>query len=56
MKQHDKVTIAGIVAVLVFGLGYLYVVGEPSATVLLSIIAAMAGLGGYNLQKRRVEG
>lgn len=51
-RVKHYVSIVGIVGLLFFGLAYLMYSQNPSATVVLSIVAGIAGLGGYNLKQR----
>jgi len=51
-RQRTVVVVAAILASLAFGAAYLATTTEPRATVVLTIIAAIAGLGGYEVRER----
>jgi len=52
-KAKHYVSIAGIVVLGIGLVSYLMYNGEVSATVVISFIAGIAGLGGYNLRQRQ---
>ena len=47
------VSIVGIIALVAFGVAYLYSTPDPNPSVVGSIVLGIAGLGGYNLAQRR---
>jgi len=51
-RVKHYVSIVGILGLACFGAFYLWEIQEPKATIVLAIITAMAGLGGYNLHQR----
>lgn len=52
-RVKHYVSVVGIVALAGFGAFYIMSSPEPNATVVLSIVAGIAGLGGYNLKQRQ---
>jgi len=49
-------SIAAIAALAVFGTYYLMTVTEPQPTIVITIAAGIAGLGGYELKKQNGGG
>jgi len=51
-KVKHYVSIFGIISLGIFGITYLMYSPEINPTVVLSVIAGIAGLGGYSLRSR----
>jgi len=51
-KAKHYTTIIAILGLSVFGWVYLEMVSNPEPTVIITIVAAIAGLGGYEVRKR----
>jgi len=54
-KIRHYTSITAIIGLSLFGVWYLMEVPEPRATVIITIVGAIAGLGGYQI-KRRANG
>lgn len=52
-RVKHYVSIVGILALVIVGGVYLTLSPDPNATVILSIVAGIAGLGGYSLKQRQ---
>ena len=52
-KTKHYVSVIGIVALALGLITYILYNGKVSATVVISFVAAIAGLGGYNLKQRQ---
>jgi hypothetical protein len=51
-RVKHYVSIAGIIALLLFGGAYLFTAESVSAEIVALIVTGIAGLGGYNLAQR----
>lgn len=55
-RHRTAVVVISTLAVAAFGAYYLATVADPQPGVVVTIVAAIAGLGGYEVRERTREG